>query len=506
MGRETEFNWTGNKRDGCRDYTGHDESRGTVSAPMVRAGTRGTGKVTAVKAAAGGTHQPCSPAALPARAAAPTVAAAASRSPRRAQLPAAATPRTCPRHGAGRRRFTARRPTVPKPRHGGLRRRREAPHRAAGSAPLRGHRGSSSFVSPAAPAAFSRPHKAPLPRRPPDAPAMPAVPCGSRTGRGRSAASGRSDAAGMPGGPGRTRGKGGSRSRCPERRPAAPHRGQGAALPLHRPRAPALPPATRPPPPGLPPRALHRPASHGRSSRAPPAAPGRGTGPAVRGGLSRPPVARRPRPPRRGCASPAREKSCPRVSGRESNSPSRPAAPPRPRLKLALPPGAAAEGGHRPAPPLPGGARSQPGRAARSRQPIARQRGPCARPEPRWAGPARSEGGRAGGGGGRAVRAPRGGHGSRTRHRLPAAAGPGAWSRDVLRRSPECWAGSCPAGRCTLRASARSRNCPASADSSGLSERNARQRLGWVRESNTGAACVLPLSQSTHSPRPVTGQ
>lgn len=227
---------------------------------------------------------------------------------------------------------------------------------------------------------------------------LPAVPCRHRTGRGRCTASGRPDAARMPAGPREDPREGGKlhpvpgappRSPAPEAgsRPAPPSP-PGTRLAPGNSAAPSRPPSPRPSP-------TVASASHGRSSRARPAAPGWGTGPAVRGGsLGQPRVARRPRQPRRDAPAPRGKKSCPRGSGRESNSPFHPAAPPRPRLKLTLPPGAAAAGGHRPAPPLPGGGRSQPERAARSRQPIARQSGPCARSAPRWAGPARSEGGR----------------------------------------------------------------------------------------------------------------
>lgn len=104
-----------------------------------------------------------------------------------------------------------------------------------------------------------RPHKAPLPRRPPGAPAMPPLARGALPQPDRCAARGRPDAAGMPAGPRRTRGKGGSYNRCPERRSAAPHRGREppchSIAPGHRPYPRGAPPL----PPGLPPRALHPP-------------------------------------------------------------------------------------------------------------------------------------------------------------------------------------------------------------------------------------------------------
>ncbi|XP_063247566.1 nascent polypeptide-associated complex subunit alpha, muscle-specific form-like [Prinia subflava] len=403
---------------------------------------------------------------------------------------AAATPQTRPRDGLGCRRSTARIRTVPQtsPRRLAAAPGRALPRTALPALP-RGHRGSSSFVSPAAPAAFSRRHKAPLPCRPPDGPAVPPLarcalprPHRARAVRGQRAAGRGRDAGGAPGGPA---GRGRSCSRCPEHRPAAPHRGQGAALPLHRPRAPALPPATPPPPPGLPPPALHPPPP--RRVTAAPAArrrlPQGGARHPQSGGVAQsaascPTAATAPS----GCASPAREK---KLSPRER---------PGIELELTLPPGGSAAAATQTHPPAGSGSggRTPPGPAAawRRPQPTAARSAvtPANSAAERAVRAARAPVGGAGPLRGRAAAGP-GGSGGRCEGAPGAGTEGGQDIGSALRLGQAgsgARAGSCPTGRCALRGS--SRNCPASADGSGHSEQNGRQRLGWVREGNSRAA------------------
>lgn len=459
-----------------------------------------------VEARSPGRHKPCSPRRCPLGFPTPRfeLLLPPPASPRRAHHSRRRRHRrTHPRDGsAARRRSSAHGPTLP-----------QASPRGSAAAP--GARCQAPRCPPrSGDAAGAAPLSLPQPRPPspsgarrrclagPQTPQRcPPCPAAAGPGAGGPRRAGGQTRPGCRRGPGKTRGTGGSRSRCPERRPAAPQRGQGAALPLHRPRAPALPPATPPPPPGLPPRALHPPPP--RRATAAPAArrqlpqggardpqPGglRSGGRELPDGRGRPVGMRQPRAGKKvvpaGAAGNRTHPPARRLRrGRDSNSPSRRERqrredPARPRRCLAA--AAANRSAQR------GHASQWRGRAGRARAPLSEGRG---RPAPR-----------PGGSGGRGVRAPRGGHGNRTSRGLRAAAGPGAWPWGKLSRSPERRAGSCPVGRCVLRGSARSRKCPASAGGSGHSEQDGRQRLGRARESSTGAESALPLSRVTRSP------